>query len=226
MRRLLVILSAGAVLALWPTAANAGTSKGVVIGTQGHALLVSMPNGLVRAFGGHAALGSQVLVSGGRIVVVGRVHTARIRGIVVRTIGKTTFLSSNRHLVAVHDTRALASASDTSPQTPAPGDTVSTQVTIENGELDEQNEDDLGPAASGTVQVQAVVTAIGNGTVTLTVNGQSLTVPLPSGLTLPASLVGQTVTLSISLAGNANQGAGEDDQGENDDGGHDGGGDS
>ena len=65
---------------------------------------------------------------------------------------------------------------------------------------------------------------------TLTVGTQTLTVPLPAGLTLPASIVGQTVTLSLSLNGlNGNN----DDNDDNDDdgggfggsGGHGGGGD-
>ena len=49
---------------------------------------------------------------------------------------------------------------------------------------------------------------------TLTVNGQSLTVPLPSGLTLPATLVGQQVSLELSFAGGQAQvsnGGGDDD---------------
>jgi hypothetical protein len=54
--------------------------------------------------------------------------------------------------------------------------------------------------------------------VTLSVNGQSLTVNLPAGLTLPASVVGQTVTFTVSL-----KGRGDDDQGDDD--GGDGGGD-
>ena len=40
--------------------------------------------------------------------------------------------------------------------------------------------------------------------------------PLPAGLTLPASIVGQTVTLSLSLSqgnGDNNDDQGDDDQG-------------
>ena len=59
--------------------------------------------------------------------------------------------------------------------------------------------------------MQATIKAVGAGTVTLDVQGQSLTVPLPAGLTLPASLVGQTVTINLSLANDDDQG--DDDQG-------------
>ena len=101
------------------------------------------------------------------------------------------FISSNRHLLALHS----------SDPTPAPpGTVISAQVGIANGLLDEQDEDDVGQVANGTITVQATVTAVAAGSVTLTVEGQSLTVALPGGLTLPASLVGQTVTIQLSVA--------------------------
>ena len=60
---------------------------------------------------------------------------------------------------------------------------------------------------------------------TLVVNGQSLIVPLPSGLTLPATLIGQQVTLRLSFAGGQPVvGGGDDDQGGGGNGGGDGGG--
>jgi hypothetical protein len=58
------------------------------------------------------------------------------------------------------------------------------------------------------------------------VQGQTLTVPLPAGLTLPASLVGQTVTVQLSLGGNgSNNSQGDDDGGGDGSQGGDGGGD-
>jgi hypothetical protein len=233
MKRLAIIFAATATLGVWPAASNAATFKGVVVAHQRGALLVASPAGVVRAVSGSASIGSRVVLSGGHATVVGRARTAHVRGIVVRRIGTTLFLSSNRHLVAVHTGRRLASASDTTPApttpaapttTPAPGDVVSSTVTIQNGELDEDSTDDLGSSGASTLQVQATVSAVGAGTVTLTVGTQTLTVPLPGGLTLPTSLVGQTVTLSLSLNGdNAN---GDDDNGDDDGGnsGHGGGG--
>jgi hypothetical protein len=217
MKRAPFIAAVAAVAATLPAGAGAGTAtfKGVVVGHLRGAVLVAPSSGLVRAFSGHAAVGSRVEFAGGRLVVVGRSHTALVRGIVVRRIGTTMFLSSNKHLVAIHTGRRLASASDTPPTTPitpATGDNVAAQVTVgDNGQLDEQNADDLGPSNDGAVQVQAVVSAVGAGTVTLTVNGQTLVVPLPVGLTLPSSFVGQTVTLNLSLNG-------QDDQGDQTDG--------
>src|SRR5919197_1078062 len=84
-----------------------------------------------------------------------------------------------------------------------------------------------------SVQVQAVVTAVAPGWITLSVNGQPLTIALPAGIQLPATLVGQSVTLKLNLtaaqptaeeedeADNDDQGDDNDDQGD-DDGGDDG----
>jgi hypothetical protein len=50
------------------------------------------------------------------------------------------------------------------------------------------------------------------------VNGESVTLDLPAGLTLPSSLVGQTVTISVSLS---QDDQGDDNQGDGDSGGGD-----
>ena len=139
-----------------------------------------------------------------------------IRGIVVRRVGTTMFLSSNRHLLAIHNARRLADTAPT-PTAPQPGAIVSAQVSLANGELEEQNEDEIGEVNDDAIQVQATIAAVGVGTVTLNVQGQTLTVNLPAGLTLPASLVGQTVTITLSLKQDDNQG--DDNGGDNHDGG-------
>lgn len=222
MKRVLLITTLVAAAAVWPAASGAGTLGGIVVAKQHGSLLVASPSGLVRAIAGHASVGSRVELSGGRLVVVGRAHTARIRGIVIRRVGSTMFLSSNKHLIAVHTGRRLASAVDTPPAPTATlpagtGTVVSTQVAIgSTGELDEQSEDDLGASSSDSLQVQAVVSAVGPGTVTLTVGGQSLTVQLPGGLTLPASFVGQAVTINLSLSDQSGNNGG-DDNGDNSD---------
>ena len=229
MKKLSLVFAVAAVVAVWPASSGAATFNGVVVAKQRGALLVAAPNGVVQAVAGRASIGSRVAVASGRVTVVGRAHVARVRGIVVRRVGATMFLSSNRHLVAVHTGRVLASASDTTPPpttppatptAPAPGSVVSTQVTIQNGgELDEDNSQVVGQSNASSLQVQAVVASVGAGTVTLTVGTQTLTVPLPAGLTLPASIVGQTVTLSLDLSGGQN---GDDNGDQNDDNGDNG----
>jgi hypothetical protein len=217
---LLLAAMAAVTAALWPAAGSAATFKGIVVAKQRGTLLVASPAGLVRAASGNAAVGSRVVLAGGHATVVGRATKARIRGIVVRHVGTTLFISSNRHLLALHTARVLA---DTTPTTPtAPGTIVSAQVGISNGELDDEGETELGQVSGSTLAVQATIAAVAPGSVTLNVQGQTLTVPLPVGLTLPASLVGQTVTVNLSLSGDDNQGS--DDQGDNSDSGGTGGG--
>jgi hypothetical protein len=200
--------------ALWPAAGSAATFKGIVVAKQRGTLLVASPAGLVRSARGNATVGSRVVLGGGQATVVGRATKARIRGIVVRRVGTTLFIASNRHLLALHKARVLAGATPTTPA--APGTIVSAQVDISNGQLDEQDETDVGQVSGNTLAVQATIAAVAPGSVTLNVQGQTLTVPLPAGLTLPASLVGQTVTVNLSLAGDDNQG--DDDNAGGDDG--------
>jgi hypothetical protein len=217
---LLLAALAAVTAALWPAAGSAGTFKGIVVAKQRGTLLVASPAGLVRSASGNAAVGSRVVLAGGHASVVGRATKARIRGIVVRRVGSTLFISSNRHLLALHKARVLA---NTTPATPAaPGTIVSAQVDISNGQLDEQDETEVGQVSGSTLAVQATIAAVAPGSVTLNVQGQLLTVPLPAGLTLPASLVGQTVTVNLSLAGDDNQGG--DDQSDDDNGDNGGGG--
>ncbi len=205
--------------ALLPATGSAANFKGIVVARQRGTLLVTSPAGLVRAAGGNAAIGSRVVLSGGHATVVGRAITARIRGVVVRRVGATLFISSNRHLLALHTARVLADTTPTPTTTAAaPGTIVSTTVDISNGQLDEQDETRVGQVSGNTLTVQATVAAVAAGSVTLNVQGQTLTVPLPAGLTLPASLVGQTVTVDLSLGGSDNN-QGGDDQGDGDSGG-------
>lgn len=222
-----VLAITAATAAFWPAAGGAATVKGVVVARQHGTLLVASPSGLLQSVKGTARVGARL--SG--TVVVGRATHARVRGIVVRRIGTTLILSSNHHLLAIPNRfgRKLASASDTppapgstttttttTPTTPAPGAVVTTDVSIQqNGELEENDENQVGQSSSSTLSIQATVKAVAAGSVTLDVQGQSVTVSLPAGLTLPASLVGQTVSITVELNqdnGN-NNGQGDDDQG-------------
>jgi hypothetical protein len=201
---LLGVAAALGAAALVPATAGAATVRGVVVGRSAHhTLLVATGTGRVVAIKGRAAIGSRVV---GR-QVVGRATHARIHGVVVTRKGSTIFVASNRHVVAIHEGRALASSGTSSG--PAPGTIVTSTVAIaSNGQLDDENETEDGQDSSSTVQIQAVVDAVGSGTVTINVNGTDVTVNLPDGLTLPQSIVGQTVTIDISI------GQGDDDQGD------------
>ena len=208
---------AAATAALWPAAAGASTATGIVVARSHGTLLVATPSGALRALRGRATIGSRLVLRSG--AVVGRAAHATIRGVVVQRLGTTLVLSSNRHLIAIPNRvgRRLSSASQAPP---APGALVTTDVSVANGTLEEQDEQEVGQSASSSLAVQATIKAVGTGTVTLDVQGQSVTVNLPAGLTLPATLVGQTVTITVSLGDDQ----GDDDQGGGDNGGGDNGG--
>jgi hypothetical protein len=205
-----VVAVAAAVAAFWPAAGSAAGFRGIVVAKQHGSLLVASPSGALRLVHARASIGARLVGT----IVVGRATHARIHGIVVRRIGTTLVLSSNRHLIAIPNRvgRRLADTTPT-PTTTAPGAVVNADVVIKNGQIEEEDEDEVGQVNAGTLTIQATVKAVAPGSVTLDVQGQSVTVPLPAGLTLPASLVGQTVTLTVRLD--------DDDQGDNDDHGDD-----
>jgi hypothetical protein len=206
--------------------ASAAAFKGVVVSKQHGTLLVAGANGTVHAIKGTARVGARVSVDGARLRTVGRAHRAVVRGVVVRRSAGVTFLSAAGHMLAVHVARRLASASvttpvtpttPTTPTTPAPGAVVQTTVAIgDQGDLEDEGERQVGQ--TGSAQVTATVTAVGAGTVTLSVNGQALTIPLPTGLTLPATLVGTQVTLNLSFAGGQATGQQDGQNGSQDEG--------
>src|SRR5207248_7694709 len=138
--------------ALGPAAGSAATFKGIVVAKQGGTLLVASPAGLVRAVSGSAAVGSRIVLGGAHATVVGRATRARIRGVVVRRVGTTLFISSNRHLLALHTRRVLAGTTPiTTPA--APGTVVAAQVGIANGQLDEEDETEVGQVSANTIAV-------------------------------------------------------------------------
>jgi hypothetical protein len=205
---LFLFVFVGAAAASRPVA----SATGVVVAKERGALLVASPGGVVRTVSGRAAVGARVLVTGAHVSrVVGVTTKALIEGVVVRRTGSLLFLSAAHRLLAVHlGARRLASATDAPA---APGTVVQETVGIDDqGELDDQGEQQLGQ--SNQVQVQAQITGVGAGTVTLSVNGQPLTITLPAGLTLPSTVVGTQVTLNLSFA-NGQMTA--DEQGDNSD---------
>ena len=146
---------------------------------------------------------------------MGRASRARIHGVVVATKGATVFVASNRHLLAINTGRHLAGAGSSSGD--KPGMVITSTVAVHpNGQLDQEDQNEDGQDNSSTIQVQATVAAVGTGTITLTVNGQTVTVDLPAGLTLPQSLVGQTVTIDVSISQGDDDNQGDDDSQGND----------
>jgi hypothetical protein len=184
-----------AAAALFPTSAFAGTFSGVVVGKGGGNLAVAGKGGLVRTVHSGAAVrvGARVRVNGLRVRVVGLAHRARVHGVVLRRVGTTTFLAAGRSLVAVRSPsgRRLAGIA------PSAGTVVNANVAIAGSKLTQHSLQVVG--RDDRVTIQAPVTAVGPGSITVAVNGQPLTIRLPAGIQLPASLVGQTVSLTIRV---------------------------
>src|SRR3954454_4035954 len=106
----------GSVAAVWPAATGASGFNGVDVAKQRGSLLVASPAGALRTVHARAAVGARLVGT----TVVGRATHARIHGIVVRRIGTTLILSSNRHLIAIPN-RVGRRLADTTPAPTPPG---------------------------------------------------------------------------------------------------------
>jgi hypothetical protein len=215
MKKLILVTAVIAAFA-FPAGALAGTFTGVVVGKSGGSIAVASKSGAVRTVSTRAQprLGTRVRVNGAAVRVVGFAHRARIHAVVVQRASGTTLVAAGRSLLAIRSSgRRLSSLAGSGPST---GAVVNSTVDIANGQLTQQSMQVVGQ--SGTANVQAQVTAVGPGTITVLVNGQSFSIALPAGIQLPASLVGQFVTLNLSLAQTGPTAtAGDDNENENDD---------
>lgn len=214
MKKIVIALAAVVAVAL-PANASAARLHGVVVSKQKarDVLVVAARNGT--AWSVHtksaARVGSVVTVSAKRlrngtfaatqVRTSGRASHARIRGVVIRNVAGTTFLSAGRSVVAVRSkSRSLASAGQSGSQ---PG-TVA-QVGVEIGQSGSLTATSIAAVGqSDQIVIQATVAAITPatattpGSLTLTVNGQPLVIPLPAATSLPPTLVvGSTITLTI-----------------------------
>ena len=198
MRKRMLLIGVPAAIAVCAVAAAAPSpalERGTVISSRHGTLLLASQNGVVRVVSGRNTVGTRVSLTNGRLVVVGHAHRAMFRGVVLRRIGNLTFLSAAKHVVVVRTERTVASARDSLPPV---GSVVRSTVAFgDHGDLDEENEDAIGNERE--LEVQGIVSSIAAGSVTLTVNGQMLTIPLPAGTTLPASVVGTRVTVEIEF---------------------------
>lgn len=210
-KKLALLAAVAGAAAIFPTAALAAFN-GVVVGKSRGSVAAATASGVVHTVRTHASprIGSRVRVSGTSVHVIGRAHRVRIHAVIVRRAGSTTFLAGGRSLLAVRTGRTLASALGNS--SPSTGAIVNTTASVgSNGQLTATATQVVGQMPS--IQVQAVVTAVGTGTITLSVNGQPLVLALPAGIQLPTSLVNQTVTLTLNLTGQQPV-ADDDDQGD------------
>jgi hypothetical protein len=209
---------------------NAGTTtlKGVVIArlpARGE-LVVAGSNGTTTTLRAPAlpAVGALVRASAnGHLRVLGHVRHATFRGVLVRTVGATSFFAAGHSVVAVHTApaRSVASARSVSSAL-SPGDAAEIEVTIAaGGTLDEDSVTPTPGDDTNRVTLQVTIASVTPattttpGSITLTINGQTLVIPLPAGTVLPPAFVANA-TVAMTFAFNGQQ-AGDDDQGDDDD---------
>ena len=216
MKRFLLICATVGALVVAPSAlaSTQHSSTGTVIALTRGGVLVAGGKGFVSFAPGHARVGSRVVLSGSSLRIVGFANAARLRGVVAARRGNVLVLSAAHRLFPVRMRgRAPAAVSDHSG--PQPGEVVGATVSIdEQGNVVATSTDDEGEV--GTAQVQATITAIGTGTITVSVNGQSIVLPLPAGTTVSPALVGTQATLTLTFA-NGTTVANEDEQGDDND---------
>ena len=214
MKKLILVTAVVAAFA-FPAGAFAGTFTGVVVGKSGGNIAVASKSGTVRTVHtrAHPRIGARVRVNGAAVRVLGLARHARIHAVVVKRVGGAILVAAGKSLLAIHSPgRRLSSLAGSGPST---GAVVNSNVDIANGQLTQQSMQVVGQAGSATVQAQ--VTAVGPGTITVLVNGQPFSIALPAGIQLPASLVGQFVTLNLTLAQGGVTATEGDDQGDDND---------
>jgi len=211
----LILVTAVVAAFAFPAGAFAGTFTGVVVGKSGSNIAVASKSGTVRTVhtSAHPRIGARVRVNGAALRVLGLARHARIHAVVVKRVGGATLVAAGKSLLAIRSSgRRLSSVAGSGPST---GAVVNSNVDIANGQLTQQSMQVVGQAGSATVQAQ--VTAVGPGTITVLVNGQPFSIALPAGIQLPASLVGQFVTLNLTLAQGGVTATEGDDQGDDND---------
>jgi FtsP/CotA-like multicopper oxidase with cupredoxin domain len=197
------------------------TVKGVVVAKRAHGRTIVVAtgrNGLavtVRVTPRRVRLGDRVSVVGSRVHVISHVRRTRLRAVVVKRLAHALRVASGHSVLTIHTrSRALASHGDGVQK----GDIGEFEVEFK---ADGMHEDDFTAAApAGTVQIEGTLVSVSPLVVSL--EGLSIEITVPNGVTLPPLTPGQEVELIVQTgAGNTftlvsiEQGNNEDeDQGE------------
>jgi hypothetical protein len=241
MKRSFLLLVAAAALLL-PSTALAG---GVVLKVQraSHLAAVAVTakkvslvhTGAKLSVGQRVSMTARTLRNGtlaaSSIRVVGRAHTVRFRGLLLKRTATSLVVSAGGAVISVHRSRTTSSARDGAPPT---GSTIDVTATVEdNGELDDDDAVTVTPVAPGG-KIEGRLT-LGTGTVTVTSEHMSLVLKVPTGFDLSTFVNNEEVLATFTqgadgsltltaLAGDENAQEADDDNGDHDGGGDDGGG--
>jgi hypothetical protein len=220
MRLRMLVVSAVMVAVAVPLAAaqtaqartGAAGFKGIVVAKQkqrgtfliarAHGAGLTIRGGLARVKVGERVGGQGLRLRDGtirmrRLHVLGHVRTATLRGTVLRSLARGTLLASGRSVVLIHRRgRQLASVSDHGGM--HSGDVAKFQVGFEdNGDLDQ-----VGPATeegqTGTAEIEGEIVSLSPFVVSM--DGLPITITVPDGVSLPASLaVGDDIELTVQV---------------------------
>lgn len=216
MRLRMVIVPAVLLAVVLPAQARAGSLVGIVVAKQPQrgTLLLAGAHGVgltVRGGLARTVVGQRVSVQGvrlhdgtirlARLHVLARVRTTTLRGTVLRSLVRGTLVASGRSVVMIHRLgRRLAAASDHGEL--EVGDVAEFRIRFDDDDLVE-----AAPPAqvgqSATARIEGKVVSLSPFVVST--EGLPLTITLPVGMTLPATLApGQQVELTVQVGvGNA-----------------------
>ena len=231
----------------FPAAAGAASFGGIVVAKQvrRHALVVASHTGVVRVVHTHhlaTRVGARVTVTARRLgdgtfsatklSVRGRAHRARIHGVVVRRLRGRVLIAAGHSVLSIRS-HQLFSLQDDNPGA-QPGDEVDETVTIDNGNLDEDQVDEVGHTQKleleGSIVSVTAPTTTADGEIVLQVGTSTIHVVVPAGTQLPSLAPGQNVELKVTLSGTTftlvkadeeDDNQGDDNQGDDDGGGDD-----
>lgn len=201
--RMLVVPAVLLAVAL-PAQARAGSFSGTVVAkqTQRGTLLLAGAHGVgltVRGGLARAAVGERVrllatrlhdgTVRLSRLQVLGRVRTASLRGTVLRKLAHGTVLASGRSVVTIHadDHDGLR-----------PGAVGEFRIRFDDDDDLIETAPPRQVSATGTARIEGTIVTVSPFVVAL--DGLPLTITVPSGTTLPATLAaGQRIELAVRI---------------------------
>jgi hypothetical protein len=197
--KVLIAVAVGALVApaLAGAASSPGGTRGIVVqrdGKAGVVVIATRSGSLMRiamAKPAKFAMGTVLKVVGGKVTVVGHVHKAKLRGVVMRRHVKSFALNGNGSVLAV-----------TSPSPPAAGQQVTTTVQVTPTTLNDVNgNEQIVNSQVATAEIHGTVLSQNATTLRLTVVGYPVT-GLAIGLgtmTIPALTPGTPVEVRVAL---------------------------
>jgi hypothetical protein len=211
-----------------PAQAKAASFSGTVVAKQHGTMLLVGARGAGRTIHlspARVRLGDRVAVQGRSVRVLGHADHAVVRGVVVRQLRSRLLVADGGSVLAIRFAHARSTASAGDHGGLQPGDVMQVGVSIQNDELDEDGVPvQLGQAT--TAQIEGRIVSLSP--LVVSVEGLPITIAVPAGTTLPATLApGDRIELTVQI-GAANtftlasidQAENEDQNGDNEDNGN------